>query len=342
MLPNLLAGRDLMQPNQLKRREFITLIGAVAGWPLAARAQQPAMPVVGLLSPGLPGEYTDLPRALRQGLKQAGYVEGENVAIEYRWAEDQIEQLPLMAAELVRLQVAVILTNGREATFAAKAATTTIPIVFLVGEDPVRTGLVASLSRPGGNATGVNFFVTELVPKRLELLRELVPGTVGVGVLTNPPGYATTEAVLRAVEAGARTLGFRIQMLHAGTSREIESAFASLARDRPDALFVAPGPFFTSRRVQIVQLAAHHRIPATYSHRQFADVGGLMSYGASFTDSWRQIGAYAGRILRGAKIADMPVVQSSKFELVINHPTARMLGLAVPPSLLTTADEVIE
>jgi putative ABC transport system substrate-binding protein len=315
---------------------------AAAAWPLAARAQQPAMPVVGFLSFGSLGEYADLPRAVRQGLKEGGFVEGENVAIEYRWAEDKIEQLPVMAAELVRRQVAVILTNGHDATLTATAATTTIPIVFLVGEDPVKVGLVASLSRPGGNATGINFFVNELIPKRLELLRELVPGTVHVAVLANPPGYATTEAVLQSVEAGARTLGLRIQALHAGTSREIESAFASLARARPDALFVGPSPFLTSRRVQIVQLAAHHRIPATYAHRQFAEVGGLMSYGASLTDSWRQIGVYAGRILKGAKVADMPVVQSSKFELVINHPTARMLGLAVPPSLLTTADEVIE
>jgi putative tryptophan/tyrosine transport system substrate-binding protein len=327
----------------MKRRTFITLLGgAAAVWPLAARAQQPTMPVIGLLSPGSPSESADLPRALRQGLKEAGYVEGENVAIEDRWAEDQIEELPAMADELVRRPVAVILAIGHDAAFAAKAATTTIPIVFLAGEDPVKVGLVASLSRPGGNATGINFFVAELVPKRLELLGELVPGTVRVAVLANPPSNATTEAILRGVEVGARTLGLRIQVLHAGTSREIESAFASLARERPDALFISPGPFFTSRRVQIVQLATHHRIPTTYAHRQFAEVGGLMSYGASLTDSWRQIGAYAGRILKGAKVADMPVVQSSKFELVINHPTARMLGLTVPPSLLTTADEVIE
>jgi putative ABC transport system substrate-binding protein len=325
----------------MKRREFITLFGgAAAAWPLAAHGQQAAMPVIGLLSLGSP--TADLSRALRQGLKETGYAEGENVAIEYRWAEDQIERLPELAADLVRRQVAVILTNGHDSAFAAKAATTTIPIVFLAGEDPVKVGLVGSLARPGGNATGINFFVSELAPKRLELLRDLVPGTVRVAVLANPPSYATTEGVLRGVEAGARTMGLRIQVLHAGTSHEIESAFASLTRERPDALFVSPSPFFTSRRIQIVQLATHHRIPATYAHRQFAEVGGLMSYGASLTDSWRQIGAYAGRILKGAKVADMPVVQSSKFELVINHPTARMLGLTVADKLLVAADEVIE
>ena len=320
-------------PVNIGRRELIAALGGAAAWPLAARAQQPAMPVIGVLSLGSPGSSVDLVRALRQGLKEAGYVEGENVTIEYRWVEDQIEQLPAMAAELVRRQVAVILPTGHDPAFAAKAATTTIPIVFLAGEDPVRLGLVASLARPGGNATGINFFVSELLPKRLELLRELVPGIDRIAVLANPLGYARTEAVLQDVEVGARTMGLRIQVLHAGTSREIESAFAGLARERPDALFVSPSPFFTSRRVQI---------PATYAHRQFAEVGGLITYGASLTDSWRQIGAYAGRILKGAKVADMPVVQSSKFELVINHPTARMLGLTVPPSLLATADEVIE
>ena len=329
-------------PVNIGRRELIAALGSAATWPLTARAQQPAVPVIGVLSLGSPGSSVDLVRALRQGLKEAGYVEGENVTIEYRWAEDQIEQLPAMAAELVRRQVAVILPTGHDPAFAAKAATTTIPIVFLAGEDPVRLGLVASLARPGGNATGINFFVSELLPKRLELLRELVPGIDRIAVLANPLGYARTEAVLQDVEVGARTMGLRIQVLHAGTSREIESAFAGLARERPDALFVSPSPFFTSRRVQIVQLATHHRIPATYAHRQFAEVGGLITYGASLTDSWRQIGAYAGRILKGAKVADMPVVQSSKFELVINHPTARMLGLTVPPSLLATADEVIE
>jgi putative tryptophan/tyrosine transport system substrate-binding protein len=327
----------------VRRREFITLLGGAAAWPLAVRAQQqPAMPVVGLLATGSPETSADVVRAFRQGLKEAGYVEGENLAVEYRWAGHQIERMPALAAELVRRPVAVMATPGHDATFAAKAATTTIPIVFIAGEDPVKLGLVASLARPGGNATGINFLVSEVTAKRLELLRALVPGTVRVAVLVNPASPATAEATLRDAEAAATAMGLQIQVLNASTSSEIEVAFARLARERPDALFVSPGPFFTSRRVQIVQLATHHRLPATYSGRQYAEVGGLMSYGASLTDAWRQLGAYVGRILKGGKLADMPVVQSSKFELVINHPTARMLGLTVPPSLLAIADEVIE
>jgi ABC-type uncharacterized transport system substrate-binding protein len=322
------------------RREFITLLGgAAATWPVAAHAQQAAMPVIGFLSPASP--VADTLRAFRQGLKDTGYVEGENVAIEYRWAESQIDRLPELAAELIRRQVAVIATPGG-ATLAAKAATTTIPILFVAGEDPVRLGLVASLARPGGNLTGVNIFATELEAKRLELLRELVPGAARVAVFVNPTRAATAETTLSDLQAAARASGSQIQVLNAGTSREIDAAFATFVRDRPDALFVSGDPLFTSQRVQMILLATRHAIPATYAGRQFPEIGGLMSYGASLTDAWHQLGIYAGRILKGAKPADLPVVQASKFELVINAQAARALGLTVPPILLARADEVIE
>jgi putative ABC transport system substrate-binding protein len=323
----------------VKRRDFIALIGGAAAWPLAARAQQPAMPVIGFLDVRSPDVMMeDRLRAFRQGLKDTGYVERENVAIEYRWADNQVDRLPELAAELVRRQVAALVTIGPVAGLAAKAATTTIPIVFIVAEDPVRLGFVASLARPGGNLTGVNIFTLELAAKRLELLRELVPGVARMAVLVT----ASAETTVRDTEAVARPLGLQIQVFNVSTILEIDAAFATFARERPDALFVAGDPFLSGRRVQLVQLAAFHRLPATYALRDYAEAGGLMSYGPSIKDAWRQIGVYTGRILKGAKPADLPVVQPNKFELVINAGTARMLGLTVPDKLLVAADEVIE
>ena len=327
----------------MKRREFITLLGgAAAAWPLAAKGQQTGMPVIGLLHGGSFDALPDELRAFRQGLKENGYAERENVAIEYRSADNQIARLPDLSAELVSRRVAVIAASDNASSLAVKAATTTIPIAFIVGGDPVKLGLVASLARPGGNATGINFFTTELVAKRLELVRELVPAATRVAVLVNPADAPVTESTLTDVDAAARTTGLQIQVFKASTSREINAAFADLARERPDALFVAPGPFFTSRRVQLAQLATLYKIPAIYSLRQSVDAGGLISYGASLSDAWRQLGVYTGRILKGAKTEDLPVVQPTKFELVINLQTATMLGLTVPPSLLVVADEVIE
>jgi putative tryptophan/tyrosine transport system substrate-binding protein len=330
-----------MQFDQLKRRDFIALIGAATTWPLAARAQQPAMPVVGFLDPTSAEAEADRLRAFRQGLKDAGFVEGENVEIVYRFAENRSDRLPALAADLVRRQVAVIATRSVGA-LAAKAATSTIPIVFLLSEDPVRLGLVASLARPAGNATGINFFSTELTAKRLELLREVVPRAARVAVLVNPAYAVRTEATVRDVQAAARAMGLQIQLLNASTSHEINAAFATFVRDRPDALFVGTDPFFSSRRSQLVNLASRHAVPATYSGRHYPEIGGLMSYGSDVNDAARQSGAYVGRVLKGTKPADLPVVQSSKFELVINAETARMLGLTVPDKLLATADEVIE
>jgi putative ABC transport system substrate-binding protein len=326
----------------LQRREFITLLsGAAAGWPLTARAQQPAMPVIGWLdirsSDTMMGDRL---RGFRQGLKDTGYVERENVAIEYRWAENSVDRLSELTAELVRRQVAALVTIGGPAgLLAAKAATTTIPIVFAVAEDPVRLGFVGSLARPGGNLTGINLFTIELAAKRLELLRELVPRAARMAVLVTADNAETT---VRDVEAAARALGLQIQVFKVSAIREIDAAFATFARERPDALFVAGDAFLSGRRVQLAQLAAFHRLPATYALRDYAEAGGLMSYGPSISDAFRQIGVYTGRILKGAKPADLPVVQSSKFELVINAGTARMLGLAVPDKLLVAADEVIE
>jgi putative ABC transport system substrate-binding protein len=330
----------------MRRREFISLLGGAAAapsllWPLAARAQQ-AMPVIGFLHPSSPSAEAYRLRALRQGLKDAGFIEGENVAIESRWADDQLDRLPTLATDLVQRRVAVIVTSGIPSILATKAATTTIPIVFVLGEDPVRLGLVASLARPGGNLTGINVLLTELAAKRLELLRELVPSAARVAVLVNPANATTTESTLRGVEPAARAMGLRIQVLNASTIREIDAAFAALVSERPDALFVANDPFLLDRRVQLALLAVLHRLPAIYQERLNSEVGGLMSYGTNIADAFRQLGVYAGRILKGAKPADLPVVQSSKFELVINAATARMLGLTVPDKLLALADEVIE
>jgi putative tryptophan/tyrosine transport system substrate-binding protein len=299
------------------------------------------MPVIGIL--GATSTDTDYLRAFRQGLKDTGYVEGENVAIEYRWAEDQYDRLPALAADLVRRRVAVIATvHGPAVTLAAKAATTTIPIVFTIAEDPVRLGLVASLARPDGNVTGINFVTGELAAKRLELLRELLPRAARVAVLVNPANFTQTEITLRDLEPAARAIGSQIQVFKADTSLEIDAAFATFARERPDALFVSSSAYLTSRRVQLTQLAARHAIPATYPGRQYVEAGGLMSYGSNLADGWRQLGLHTGRVLKGAKPAELPVVQSTKFELVINAQTARMLSLTVPASLLAIADEVIE
>jgi putative tryptophan/tyrosine transport system substrate-binding protein len=325
------------------RRDFITLLGgAAAAWPIAARAQQVAMPVVGLLHPTSFDAVSSRLRAFHQGLKETGFVEGENVAIAYRFAENQIDQLPELAADLARRQVAVIVAVATPAAFAAKAATTTVPIVFVSPEDPVGLGLVASLARPDANLTGINWFASELAAKRLELLRELVPGAARVALLVEPANVRITERTVRDVEAAARAMGLQIRVLNANTSREIDTAFATLASERPDALFVGSSSVFNARRVQLAHWATHHKVPATYTGREYVEAGGLMSYGASLPDAWRQVGAYAGRILKGAKPAELPVVQSTKLELVINAQTSRILGLEIPPTLLARADEVIE
>jgi putative tryptophan/tyrosine transport system substrate-binding protein len=328
----------------MKRREFISLLcGAAAAWPLGARAQKPPMPVIGFLENRSPDVVVERLRAFRQGLKDTGHLEGTNVAIEYRWADNQVDRLPALAAELLQRPVAVLVASGGpQASLALKGATTTIPIVFGVGEDPVRLGLVASLARPGGNATGVHFLNTELTAKRLELLRELVPGAARVAVLVNPRNATATETTLRDVQSAAHAMGLQIQVLNAATSREIDAAFASLRREPADALFVSQDGFLISRRMQLANMAARHAIPMTSSSRDIVEVGGLMSYGTNITDVFRHMGVYTGRILKGAQPADLPVEQSTKVELVINAQTARMLGLTVPDKLLVDADEVIE
>jgi putative tryptophan/tyrosine transport system substrate-binding protein len=333
-----------MQFDQLKRRQFITLTGGAAvAWPFDASAQQPAMPVVALVNARSAVASSLFGAAFLRGLNETGTIEGQNVTVEYHWLEGQYDRLPSLMADLVRHQVAVIATPGFTAgAQAAKAATTTIPIVFGVAEDPVKLGLVASLARPGGNATGINAFNAEVTAKRLGLLHDLVPRAVRIAVLVNPASAPITEIMLRDIPAAARLLGLQTQFLNASTSGEIEAAFATLARDRADALFVAPDGFFSSRRVQFVTLAAHHRVPAAYALREFVEAGGLMSYGTSQTDMWRQVGVYTGKILKGAKPADLPVLQSTKFEFVINLQTARALGLEVPNALQLLADEVIE
>ncbi|MFL6947431.1 MAG: ABC transporter substrate-binding protein [Xanthobacteraceae bacterium] len=325
----------------MRRREFITILGGAAAWPLSLSAQQPGMPVIGLLNSASADTFADRLRAFRQGLKDTGHVEGDNVTIVYRWADGQSDRLPALADDLLRRQVALIAALGGAAAFAAKAATTTVPIVFNVDDDPVKLGLVGNLARPSGNLTGTNFLSAELTTKRLELLRELVPAAARVAVLANPT-YPTGKSTVKDLAAVAPAMGLELQVLNARTNHEINAAFATLARAPSDALFVAGDPFFTSRRFQLVNLTSRHAVPATFGTREFAEAGGLMSYGSNIADAWRQVGAYAGRILAGAKPADLPVVQASKFELVINAETARMLGIAIPHSLLALADEVIE
>ena len=327
--------------SHIGRRKFLATLGGAAAWPLAARAQQAAVPVIGFLYGASPDPVARRLRAFRQGLKDSGYVEGENVAIEYRWAESQFDRLAEMVADLIRRQVTVIAALNTVAAVAAKAASTTIPIVFSSGEDPVRLGLVASLARPGGNATGINNFIGEVTAKRLGLLHELVPTANRVGVLVNPADVLT-ETALRDVQPAARAIGLQIQVVNASTSGEIDAAFAAFVREQVDALFIGPGGVFSNRRVHIANQAMRHGIPATYSQREFPEIGGLMSYGTNLTDSWRHVGIYAGRVLKGAKPADLPVVQSTKLELVINAQTARLLGLTIPPGVLAIADEVIE
>ncbi len=324
----------------MQRREFITLLGGAATWPVATLAQQPAMPIIGFLAPVSTDE--DQLRGFRQGLKQAGFVEGENVSVLYRSAENEMDRLPALADDLARRRVAVIAATGPPAAFAAKAVTATIPVLFITGEDPVRLGLAASLARPGGNLTGINIFAVELVTKRLQLLREMVPAAARVAVLVDPTNTTNTKTTLEEAESAARTMGLQIQVLDARNGREIGAAFAAFERERPDALFVSVGPLFTVRRAQLATLAARHMIPMTSANRQITEAGGLMSYGANIKEAFRQVGVYAGRILKGEKPADLPVMQATKFELIINTETARILGLTVPPTLLATADEVIE
>jgi len=326
----------------MNRREMITLLGGAAAWPLVARGQQTVVPVIGFLHPASEDADPNRLRAFRAGLRNAGLVEGQNVAIDYRWANNQIDRLPELAQELVGRQVAAIIAITYPAAVAAKKATATIPIVFMAAEDPVKQGLVASLARPGSNLTGVNFFATELAAKRLELLRELVPDATHIAVLIDPANRMSTESTLRDVEAASQKMGLQIQVFNASTSREIDAAFAFFVHKRPDAVFVGSATFLMDRRVHLALLATAHKLPAIYPWRDFVEAGGLISYGASLRDAYSQIGIYAGRILKGAKPAELPVSQSTRFELVINAQTARILSLSVPQTLLVTADEVIE
>jgi putative tryptophan/tyrosine transport system substrate-binding protein len=336
----------------MRRRELITLLGgATLTWPLAASAQQRATPVIGFVLAGSPDSYTHLTAAFRRGLGETGYFDGQTVVIEYHWTENQSDRVPALAADLVGRSVAVIAVTTTAAAHAIKAATAAIPIVFGVGDDPVRTGLVASFNRPGGNVTGVNFLASNLGPKRLNLLRELLPGAVRVAVLINRSVFLTgiigqdssiDVAVQKDVEAGAPKIGLAIDILHAGNIREIDAIFPTLVQKRADALLISPDPLFTAQRAQIASLAARHAIPTIYPQREYPEVGGLISYGTSLADAYRQMGIYTGRILKGEKPGDLPVAQPTRFELVINMRAARSLGLPIPPKLFALADEVIE
>ncbi len=324
----------------MRRREFIAGLGGVMVWPLAARAQQPALPVIGFLNGASPERYAPYAAAFRQGLKDSGYVEGQNVAIEYRWADGQYDRLPAMAAELVRRQVAVIVANT-PGVLSVKAATSTIPIVFTITGDPVEFGLVASLSRPGGNLTGVTNLSVEVVAKRLELLHELVPTATIIAALINPTN-PNAETLSRDLQAAARILGLQLRRLHASTERDFDTAFETMVQLRAGALVISPDPFFNSRSEQLAALAIRHAMPAIYQYREFAVAGGLISYGGNLTDSYFIAGVYTGRILKGEKAADLPVQQATRIELIINMKTAKTLGLTIPETLLATADSVIE
>jgi len=327
----------------MERREFITVLGgAAAVWPFAARAQQPTMPVIGFLSGVSPQSYVHVVAAFRQGLKEAGYVEGQSIVIEYRWAQNEIDRLPALAADLVSRRVAVIATTGTPSAFAARAATTTIPIVFEVGFDPVAVGLVASLSRPGGNLTGVTNLGVEVEAKQLELLHELAPTATTIALLVNPTNRTLADMLSRDMQPAADKLGLKLQVLNASTDRDFDTVFTTLARHRPGALLIGADIFFISRSQQLAALAVRYAIPASFYFREFVVAGGLMSYGGSFTEAHRQVGVYVGRILKGDKPADLPVLRPTKFELVINLKTAKALGLTVPAALLTAANEVIE